>query len=213
VKDDGIGMDATTLARAFDMFYQADASLERSHGGLGLGLSLVRSVVELHGGTVEGFSAGPGKGSEFVVRIPAQAAPTTSQPRPPAAEAGKAAAPRRVLVVDDNRDAAESLAMFLQLDGHVVHTAYDGTEAIDAAESFRPEIVLLDIGMPKLNGYDVCRRIRGQEWGRNMLIIAQTGWGQEEDKRRTREAGFDDHLVKPVDPARLTKLIAEAKKP
>jgi PAS domain S-box-containing protein len=213
VKDDGIGMDATTLARAFDMFYQADASLERSHGGLGLGLSLVRSVVELHGGTVEGFSAGPGKGSEFVVRLPAQAAPTTSQPRPPAAEAGKAAAPRRVLVVDDNRDAAESLAMFLQLDGHVVHTAYDGTEAIDAAESFRPEIVLLDIGMPKLNGYDVCRRIRGQEWGRNMLIIAQTGWGQEEDKRRTREAGFDDHLVKPVDPARLTKLIAEAKKP
>jgi CheY-like chemotaxis protein len=214
VKDNGIGMDASTLAHAFDMFFQADSSLERSQSGLGIGLSLVRSVVELHGGKVEGISAGPGRGSEFVVRLPIEAAAAESQTgASPAADDVKPGKARRVLVVDDNRDAAESLAMFLQLSGHTVHTAFDGEEALDAAESFRPEVVLLDLGMPKLNGYEVCRRIRAQEWGRNLLIVAQTGWGQDDDKLRTREAGFDGHLVKPVDPASVIKLVAQAKMP
>ena len=211
VKDNGIGMDADTLAHAFDMFFQADSSLERSQSGLGIGLSLVRSVVDLHGGKVECFSAGPGKGSEFIVRLPAEATPAQSQSAAdPAAEQAGTARSRRVLVVDDNRDAAESLAMFLQLSGHVVRTAYDGEEALDVAQEFRPEVLLLDLGMPKLNGYEVCRRIRGWEWGHELLIVAQTGWGQEEDKARTREAGFDDHLVKPVDPASVIRMVAEA---
>ena len=120
---------------------------------------------------------------------------------------------RRVLVVDDNRDAAESLAVFLQLSGHTVHTAYDGIEGVEAAEAFRPDIVLLDIGMPNLNGYEACRRIRNTPWGKNMTVIAQTGWVQDEDKRRTSEAGFDGHLVKPVDPAAVIKIVAALKKP
>jgi CheY-like chemotaxis protein len=214
VRDSGIGMDADTLARVFDMFYQADSSLERSQSGLGIGLSLVRSVVELHSGTVEGFSEGPGKGSEFVVRLPAESPAARSKPEaPPAAHAVNAGNSRRVLVVDDNRDAAESLAMFLKLSGHVVSTAYDGMEAMETAERFQPEIMLLDLGMPKLNGYEVCRRIREREWGKHVLIFAQTGWGQEDDKNRTREAGFDGHLVKPVDPMSIIKLVAEAGRP
>ncbi len=213
VRDDGIGIGAETLPRLFDMFFQADPSLERSQGGLGIGLSLVKSVVELHGGTVTAHSAGPGKGSEFIVRIPALASPATA-PAPKAADngAGRATA-RRVLVVDDNRDAAESLAVFLQLSGHTVHTAYDGVEAIQAAEKFRPDLVLLDIGMPNLNGYEACRRIRDTAWGKDMTMIAQTGWGQEDDKRRTRDAGFDDHLVKPVDPLAVVKIVAALKNP
>ena len=210
VRDKGIGMDADTLAHAFDMFYQADSSLERSQSGLGIGLSLVRSVVDLHEGTVEGHSAGPGQGSEFIVRLPAQSAEVQPEVTPPVtADIDTHGASRRVLVVDDNRDAVESLALFLQLSGHVVQTAYDGMEALAAAEAFQPEIVLLDIGMPKLNGYEVCQRIRAQAWGKTIMIVAQTGWGQEEDKLRTREAGFDGHLVKPVDPLKLIQLIAE----
>jgi PAS domain S-box-containing protein len=212
VKDKGIGMDAVTLAHAFDMFYQADSSLERSQSGLGIGLSLVRSVVDLHEGTVEGHSAGPGQGSEFIVRLPAETVGVKSEDPPPvAADSGNNGAPRRVLVVDDNRDAAESLALFLKMSGHVVQIAYDGMEALAVAEAFQPEIVLLDIGMPKLNGYEVCQRIRGRAWGKNILIVAQTGWGQEEDKLRTRDAGFDEHLVKPVDPMMLINLIAACK--
>lgn len=208
VKDTGIGMDAATLAHAFDMFYQADTSLERSQSGLGIGLSLVRSVVELHKGRVEGYSAGPGQGSEFIVRLPAESAELQPEVAPPVTASESNGVSRRVLVVDDNRDAVESLALFLKLSGHVVQTAYDGMEALAAAEAFRPEIVLLDIGMPKLNGYEVCQRIRAQAWGKTTVIVAQTGWGQEEDKLRTREAGFDDHLVKPVDPLKLIQLIA-----
>jgi PAS domain S-box-containing protein len=209
VTDDGIGIDAATLPRLFDMFFQADPSLERSQGGLGIGLSLVKSVVELHGGTVTAQSAGKGKGSEFTVRVPALAAVPAAQPQKNAAgENSGTATARRVLVVDDNRDAADSLAVFLEFGGHTVKTAYDGIEAVTAAESFRPDIVLLDIGMPNLNGYEACRRIRQAAWGKDMTVIAQTGWGQEDDKRRTREAGFDDHLVKPVDPMAVMKIVA-----
>jgi DNA-binding response OmpR family regulator len=169
----------------------------------------VKSVVELHGGTVTVHSAGKGKGSEFIVRVPALAmtVPVQAQ-KSVASEGDKTTTARRVLVVDDNRDAAESLAVFLQLGGHTVKTAYDGIEAIEAAESFRPDLILLDIGMPNLNGYEACRRIRDTAWGKNMTVIAQTGWGQEDDKRRTRDAGFDDHLVKPVDPISVMKLVA-----
>ena len=213
VKDDGIGIDATVLPRLFDMFFQVDPTLERSQGGLGIGLSLVRSVVKLHGGTVTAHSAGTGKGSEFVVRVPALSVAMPVAPPKVADNGVKAAPERRVLVVDDNRDAAESLAVFLQLGGHSVHTAYDGVEAVEAAESFRPDIVLLDIGMPKLNGYEACRRIRDTAWGKDMTVIAQTGWGQDEDKRRTHEAGFDGHLVKPVDPVAVMKIVAGLKRP
>jgi len=211
VKDNGIGIDAAAIPRLFEMFFQAEASMERSQGGLGIGLSLVRSVAELHGGAVEGRSAGLGKGSEFILRVPALAASANSASSNPVSAGGAApSSARRVLVVDDNQDGAESLAMFLQIGGHEVHTAYDGEEAVAAAETFRPEVVLLDIGMPKLNGYEACRRIRSSAWGRDMVLIAQTGWGQEEDKRRTKEAGFDDHLVKPVDPIALMKMVTEA---
>lgn len=213
VKDNGIGMEAASIPKLFEMFYQADASLDRSQGGLGIGLSLVKSVVELHGGTVEGRSAGLGKGSEFIVRVPALAAAAQQASSKPAVGGAVPSNARRVLVVDDNHDGAESLAMFLQIGGHDVRTAYDGEEAVTAAETFRPEVVLLDIGMPKLNGYEACRRIRDSDWGRDMILIAQTGWGQEEDKRRTREAGFDGHLVKPVDPMVLMKMVMEAKRP
>ena len=140
--------------------------------------------------------------------------PTATDPfAVPAREEDEAGTARRVLVVDDNRDAAESLAMFLELSGHTVQTAYDGEEALEAAENFRPEVVLLDLGMPKLNGYEVCRRIREREWGEHPLIVAQTGWGQDDDKARTREAGFDGHLVKPVDPANVIQLVAKAQRP
>ena len=211
VKDNGIGIDAAAIPRLFEMFFQAEASMDRSQGGLGIGLSLVRSVAELHGGAVEGRSAGLGKGSEFILRVPALAASAKSASSNPVSAGGAApSSARRVLVVDDNQDGAESLAMFLQIGGHEVHTAYDGEEAVAAAETFRPEVVLLDIGMPKLNGYEACRRIRNSAWGRDMVLIAQTGWGQEEDKRRTKEAGFDDHLVKPVDPIALMKMVTEA---
>jgi PAS domain S-box-containing protein len=213
VKDNGIGIDPAVLPRLFEMFYQADSSMERSQGGLGIGLSLVKSVVELHGGSVEGHSAGPGQGAEFVVRIPALGASSLPESNPEKSDVGRRPGMRRrVLVVDDNRDSAESLAIFLQLGNHEVRTAFDGAEALELADSFRPDVLLLDLGMPKLNGYEVCRRIREQEWGQRMLIVAQTGWGQEDDKRRTREAGFDEHLVKPVDPTHVAKLVGEGRR-
>jgi PAS domain S-box-containing protein len=214
VRDNGIGIEPAALSKLFDMFYQAPAAAERSQGGLGIGLSLVKSVVELHGGSVTANSGGLGEGAEFILRVPALASTSmpTSQKAVAPAMSGKPIA-RRVLVVDDNEDGAESLAMFLQIGGHDVRTAYDGEEALATAEAFKPEVVLLDIGMPRLNGYDTCRRIRQSDWGRNMVLIAQTGWGQDEDKRRTREAGFDQHLIKPVDPVVLMKIIQEAKRP
>jgi two-component system CheB/CheR fusion protein len=208
VKDNGIGIEATALPHVFTMFFQVDSSLERAQGGLGIGLSLVKSVVELHGGAVQVRSGGIGQGSEFVLRIPAQHSAQVQAPSGlESREAGKAQVVRRVLVVDDNRDAAESLALFLQVGGHDVCTAFDGEQALETAEKFRPDIALIDLGMPKLNGYEVCRRLRQTEWGRKMTLIAQTGWGQEEDKRRTREAGFDGHLVKPTDPVNVLQLV------
>ncbi len=208
VSDTGIGIAADDLRRIFDLFVQADTSLERSVSGLGIGLTLVKDLVEMHGGTVQAHSDGAGSGSEFVVRLPISSEalpPVTAQP-----SVGEPATPiaRRILVVDDNRDAAESLAMVLQLNGHETRLAHDGLDAMQAAEAFRPDLVLLDIGLPKLNGYEVARRLRGEAWGKDMFVAALTGWGQDEDRKKSRDAGFDAHLVKPVDPDTLMKLLA-----
>jgi PAS domain S-box-containing protein len=208
VRDGGIGISADQLPRIFDMFAQADTSLERSRSGLGIGLTLVRTLVELHGGRVEARSEGPGKGSEFVVHLPVPPATSQAAPSPPAPMPEPATARYRIVVADDSQDSAEALALLLSLKGHETRTAFDGAEAVEVAERFRPDVMLLDIGMPKLNGYDACRLIRAQPWGRQVVLVAQTGWGQEEDRRRTEEAGFDGHLVKPVDPEALMSLLA-----
>lgn len=206
VRDSGVGIAADELSNVFQMFVQVDTSLERSVSGLGIGLTLVRSLVELHGGTVEARSDGPGEGSEFIVRLPITADSPERKPELPNAEPAPSA--RRILVVDDNPDSAQSLAMLLELRGNQAHTAADGASALEVAESLRPHIVLLDIGMPKMNGYEVCRRIREQPWGKNMLLVALTGWGQPEDRQRSTAAGFDHHLVKPVDLHQVMKLVA-----
>jgi CheY-like chemotaxis protein len=190
------------------MFSQVAPALERSQGGLGIGLSLVKGLIEMHGGTVEARSEGLGRGSEFVVRLPVAAAPTPEEAAQSSDSGGlPGRARRRVLVADDNRDTADSLAMMLRLQGHEVHAAHDGQEAVEAAGWFRPDVALLDIGMPKLDGYTACRQIRAQPWGRQIVLVAVTGWGQEEDKRRAAEAGFDHHMTKPVDPPALEKML------
>ncbi|MEX2315850.1 MAG: ATP-binding protein [Pirellulales bacterium] len=206
--DNGVGIAGDMLPTIFDIFAQADQSLERSQGGLGIGLTLVKRLVELHGGSITASSDGPGQGSKFVVRLPinmeavADSAPSPATvARPPAA--------RRILVVDDNRDSARSLALLLSITGHEMHTAYDGVEALEAAERFRPEVVLLDIGLPKMNGYDACRAMRECAWGKEITIIALTGWGQDDFRNKSKQAGFDGHLVKPVEFAVLTALLAD----
>ncbi|WP_162672245.1 PAS domain S-box protein [Gemmata massiliana] len=211
VRDTGIGIPADALPTIFDMFSQVDRSIERSTGGLGIGLALVKGLVEMHGGTVTAASDGPGRGSAFVVTLPVRtdaAAPGPAHGHPPQ----NSAPGRRVLVVDDNRDGADSLAEALRLLGHEVATAHDGLEAVAQAERFRPDVVLMDIGMPKLNGLDATRRIREQPWGREMTVVALTGWGQESDRERTRAAGCDAHLVKPVNLPDLLRVLAEVAK-
>jgi signal transduction histidine kinase/CheY-like chemotaxis protein len=208
VKDSGIGIVADTLPRVFDMFMQVDRSLNGSQGGLGIGLTLVKRLVQMHGGSIEARSEGPGKGSEFVVRLPV--ATLSSQGAHAANGEGEPAAPtirHRILVVDDNRDAADTLAELLELTGHDLRTAHDGLEAVEVAGEFRPGVVLLDIGLPRLNGYEVAQKIREQPWGQGMVLVALTGWGQEEDRRRSRKAGFDHHMIKPVEPDALLKLL------
>jgi len=211
VRDTGVGIPAAALPHIFDMFSQVDRSIERNTGGLGIGLALVKGLVEMHGGTITAQSEGPGHGSTFTVRLPALSPfaelvvdiPSDDDPLPLIGPG------RRILVVDDNRDATHSMAIVLGLMGNVITTAHDGLEAIEAAERHRPEIILMDIGMPKLNGYDAVRRIRDQPWGRTMIIVALTGWGQEGDQNRSRAAGCDGHLVKPVEVADLAKLLAK----
>jgi len=208
VRDTGIGIAADQLPRIFDMFTQVDTSLERTRSGLGIGLTLAKNLVELHGGTLEVHSAGLGQGSEFVVRLPILT--ETPQPPPPEPAVSEPTTALRILVVDDNLDSAKSLTMMLDLTGNETCAAYDGLEAVEAAATFRPDVILLDIGLPELNGYDVARRIREQPWGKKMVLVALTGWGQEEDRRRAHEAGFNHHLTKPVDPSTLKKLLASA---
>jgi two-component system, chemotaxis family, CheB/CheR fusion protein len=210
VRDSGIGISSENLPRVFEMFVQVDTSLERSVSGLGIGLSLVKNLVEMHGGLVEAHSAGVGQGSEFVVRLPILVeAPKEPPPEPIGYKPTSTAARRIILVVDDNRDSATSLAMLLKLTGNETHTAFDGVEAVDAAAMFKPDLVLMDIGLPKLNGYEACRRMREQPWGKNMVLVALTGWGQEEDRQQSKQAGFNAHMVKPVElPALMTTLAA-----
>ncbi len=207
VRDTGIGIAAEHHARLFDMFEQVDTSLERSQGGLGIGLTLVRTLVELHGGSVGVHSDGVGRGSEFTVRLPVLVDATEEVSPPPAAVEQAPAPGRRVLIVDDSEDGAESLAMLLQFGGHETYKAHDGLAAVEAARRLRPDVVLLDIGLPGLNGYEVCSRIRQEPWGKRVTLVALTGWGQDEDRDRSREAGFDAHMVKPVDFDALLKLL------
>jgi PAS domain S-box-containing protein len=207
VRDTGVGIPAHMLAKVFEMFTQVDRNLERAQGGIGIGLSIVKRLVEMHNGSVEAFSGGHGMGSEFVVRLPVVLSilpDSGSREHEPIGPSK-----RRILVVDDNRDAAVSLAMMLNLMGNETQTAHDGVEALELIPVFGPQVVLLDIGMPRLNGYDTARRIRAEAWGASIILIALTGWGQEEDRRRSHEVGFDQHLVKPVEPAALEKLLAK----
>ena len=212
VSDTGMGIPPGMLPKVFDIFTQVDRTIEAAQGGLGIGLSLVKGLVEMHGGTVEAKSEGRGKGSEFVVRLPVRSL-EASKPRSDRAGAITRAPSRRVLIVDDNRDAAVSLAAMLNFMGNETQTAHDGYEALDVAAAFRPDLVMLDIGMPRLSGYDTARRIREQPWGRGMVLVALTGWGQEEDRRRSKDAGFDSHLVKPIEPGAMERLLAGLSRP
>jgi CheY-like chemotaxis protein len=206
VKDDGAGIPPDKLDTIFDMFMQVDSTAERSQGGLGIGLTLVKRLAEMHGGSVEAKSDGEGQGSAFIVRLPvlitaAGISPAASDA--PAASSGQ----RRILIVDDNKDSADSLAMLLEITGNKTYMAHDGVEAVEAIEKHRPEVVLLDIGLPKLDGHEVCRRVREQPWGKDIVVIALTGWGQEDDRRKSEEAGFNGHLVKPIDYDKLLELL------
>jgi PAS domain S-box-containing protein len=206
VRDSGIGIAADMLPRVFDPFSQADRSLARSGGGLGIGLTIVHRLVAMHGGEVRATSAGPGQGSEFVVRLPLLSrAPASSSPAEDAARAGSGA--QRILVVDDNVDTADSLVLLLQLVGHDVRVAYDGPSALEAARTFQPQIVLLDIGLPGVDGYEVAQRLRAEILVDGAVIVALTGYGQAEDRERSKAAGFDHHLVKPVLPEALNQLL------
>jgi signal transduction histidine kinase/CheY-like chemotaxis protein len=207
--DTGAGIPAEMLAKIFDMFVQIDRPGGRE--GLGIGLTLAKRIVELHGGTLEAFSEGDGKGSTFQVGL-AEAPPAIAQlPASAVARARGSHESARVLVADDNQDAAQTLALILEIEGHDVRTAHTGLDALRLAESFRPQIALLDIGMPQMNGYQAAREIRDRPWGHSILLVAVTGWGQEQDLRMASEAGFDRHLVKPVDPQILTSLVSQAR--
>jgi two-component system CheB/CheR fusion protein len=207
VRDTGIGIAPEVLGKLFEMFSQAQPVAQRSQGGLGIGLSLVKGLVELHGGRVEAKSDGPQRGSEFIVHLPLPSAGLT---QPGAGDGGGALVrlSRRVLVIDDNRDSADTLSTLLRVMGCEVQAAYDGVQALELGARFRPDAVLLDLGMPKLNGFETCERMRREKWGHAICIVALTGWGQDEDRRRTKESGFDAHLVKPADPGKLTELLA-----
>lgn len=208
VQDDGIGIPPDMLGRVFEMFAQVGSNSARQPSGLGIGLTLVKSLVELHGGSIRVRSEGAGKGSEFVVRLPLV---STAQ-LAPAPDEGPVPLPcprHRVLVVDDNKDAARMLSLTIKLLGSEVLMAHDGHEAVRIAAEARPNVVVMDLGMPGMNGYEAARHLRAEPWGRKLLLIALTGWGQEEDRHRTQAAGFDHHLVKPLEPATLQKLLSE----
>ncbi len=210
VRDTGIGIPAKALPRIFDMFSQLDRNVERASGGLGIGLALVKGLVEMHGGTVAAESPGEGQGSTFTVRLPApRMAAQAPSDAAPGADPLAPGPKRRILVVDDSRDSARSMARLLQIRGNEVRTAHDGMAAVETAEEFRPDVILMDVGMPRLSGYGATLQIREQPWGRSVLIIALTGWGQEGDRVRSREAGCDGHLVKPVNLPDLEKLLTE----
>lgn len=207
VSDNGVGIPGTMLDRIFEMFAQIDTSPERTGGGLGIGLTLAQRLVGLHGGTLEARSSGLGQGSEFVLRLPlAQTTEDADATHPPTHRAQHERA-GQILVVDDNLDAAKCLAWVLEDEGYEVRVAGDAAEALRETSEFRPDTVILDIGLPEISGYEVARKIRREPWGAAIRLVALTGWGQEEDRRRSREAGFDEHVIKPVDPAALLSLL------
>jgi signal transduction histidine kinase len=207
VRDTGLGIPADMLPRVFDLFTQVGRTLDRSDGGLGIGLTLVKSLVELHGGTVSAASEGPGRGSEFTVRLPKLARSETSDAGPAAAP--EQITPRRVLIVDDNPDAGDSLATLLEMTGHQVAVARSGPQGLEAAARLRPEVAVLDLGLPGMNGYELAGRLRAEPFGRDVTLVALTGYGQEDDRRRSREAGFDHHLTKPADLDALTAILRD----
>ena len=207
VRDNGIGIPQGMLTKVFGMFSQVDRALEKTTGGLGIGLALVKGLVEMHGGRIEARSEGEGRGSEFIVRLPALPDETTEEARPMDTATATTGKKVRILVVDDNPDSADSMAVMLELFGNETRTARDGEAGVREAEAFGPQVVFLDLGMPKMNGYEACRRIRVQPWGRDMVLIALTGWGTDDDRRQTQQAGFDHHLTKPVNPADLRAML------
>lgn len=212
IRDNGMGIPADLSPKIFEMFSQANQSIERQHGGLGIGLALVKRLVEMHEGEVSAGANPTGQGSEFLVRLPLMTVPKELKNSTGATTGSSATeGPMRVLVVDDNHDSAETQSLLLQLLGNEVSVAHDGEEALKMAIDLKPDVVLLDIGLPKMNGYEVARHIRLQPWGSSPLLVAITGWGQAEDKDLSRQAGFDHHLVKPVEPDALLKLIEKRK--
>lgn len=212
IRDNGMGIPTDLSPKIFEMFTQANHNIQRQHGGLGIGLALVKRLVEMHEGEVSAGANPAGQGSEFLVKLPLMTIPnanessTSSSTDPTTGEA-----PLRILVVDDNRDSAETLSMLLELMGNEITVAYDGEQALALANEIKPDVMLLDIGLPKIDGYDVARRIRQEPWGSNPILVAITGWGQTEDKDLSRESGFDHHLVKPVDHDHLLKIIQKHK--
>ena len=207
VSDSGIGISAELLPRVFNMFFQSHQALGRAEGGLGIGLSLVRGLVMLHGGSVQARSEGAGKGSDFIVRLPIGAPlpedlDTDAETDSLAADAGL-----KILVVDDNRDAADTCAMLLEASGHHVQTAYTGRQALELARTFRPHALLMDIGLPDIDGYQLAQQVRAAPWGRSAALVAVTGWGQEQDRLRAVAAGFDQHLVKPISAETMDTLL------
>jgi CheY-like chemotaxis protein/anti-sigma regulatory factor (Ser/Thr protein kinase) len=209
VEDTGKGIPVGMLDRIFEMFAQIDAPTP-DHGGLGIGLTLVKSLVQMHGGSVRAESAGPGKGSTFHLQLPIVASDPSPIPSPPAAGSGHHGPIKRVLIVDDNADAAETLAMVVSLMGHEVATAENGLVALDLVPGFRPHVVLMDLGMPVMDGWEAARRMRAQPGSESIHLVALTGWGQDGDRDKTRAAGFDQHLVKPADPEALRVLLESA---
>jgi PAS domain S-box-containing protein len=206
VEDSGVGIPKPLQSQIFELFVQGETSLDRGAGGLGIGLTLVRRLVELHGGSVEAFSDGPGCGSRFTVRLPSLPRPAGSRPGRGASEPVAAAVRRRVLLVEDNKDSRETLQQILELSGHEVHEAQDGRQAVEMALELRPDVALVDLGLPDLDGFEVARRIRAGEGDRRLMLVALTGYGSDGDRAKTRKAGFDLHLVKPVDPERLAAI-------
>lgn len=207
MRDHGIGIAPEMTSSIFEMFSQVTSALERSKGGLGVGLALVRHIVDLHGGTIEARSDGIGKGSEFIVQIPIAPDAKTIGVGEKTSEKAPGFRKHRILVADDSRDSADSLSLLLSIVGHEVRAVYAGKDAIELLLSFQPSVALLDIGMPIVGGLDVCKHIRNQPWGKTVTVIAQTGWGRPEDRQMTSEAGFDYHLVKPVQPQKLLEIL------